>query len=107
MPRPDRQPWQVIARVDSSPTRTGPGRRLRSARLPRGTAFGLAVVSGLLVSLSLPPFGWWPLGLVGLAGFSALLAATATRPGAGRARGARSRAAIGAGFGIGLYSLSL
>ena len=46
----------------------------RSAGLPRGAAFGLAVLSGLLVSLSLPPFGWWPLGVVGLAGFSGLLA---------------------------------
>jgi apolipoprotein N-acyltransferase len=71
--------------------------------------FALAVVAGLLIALSLPPFGWWPLGALGLAGFSGLLAATAGRGGVpvSRLRAARSRATIGAGVGAGLYSVSL
>jgi apolipoprotein N-acyltransferase len=75
----------------------------------------MAVASGLLIALSLPPFGWWPLGPIGLAGFAALLAGTVRAPWwsdeapslPGGARGMRARAAIGAGVGLGQYGLGL
>ena len=51
----------------------------------------------MLVALSLPPFGFWPLGVLGLAVFAARLH--------GRPVGAR--AALGAGAGIGQYTVGL
>jgi apolipoprotein N-acyltransferase len=62
------------------------------------------------VALSLPPFGWWPLGVAGLAGFSGLLAASARRAAGlpiSRGRAIRARAAIGAGVGVGQYAIGL
>jgi apolipoprotein N-acyltransferase len=41
------------------------------ARLGRA---GLALLSGCLVAWSLPPFGWWPLGILGTAALAGLLA---------------------------------
>ncbi|HET9076581.1 MAG TPA: apolipoprotein N-acyltransferase [Acidimicrobiales bacterium] len=48
---------------------------------------------GVLVALSLPPFGWWPLAWLGLAVVAARL------PG----RGWRRRTLLGTGFGLGAY----
>ena len=67
-----------------------------AARGPvRGLATGL--VAGVLVALSVPPFGWWPLGWVGLAVLAGAL------PG----RSWRYRLALGAGFGLGDYVIGL
>jgi apolipoprotein N-acyltransferase len=63
--------------------------------------FGLAVLSGLTIALSLPPFGWWPLGPIGVAGWAYLL----SRPHV--AARVRSRAAVGAGAGLGQYAVGL
>ena len=38
-----------------------------SDRPRRGRVAGPSVVAGVLLALSLPPWGWWPLGLVGAA----------------------------------------
>jgi apolipoprotein N-acyltransferase len=86
-----RSPWRVIVQ---SPD-------LAARALPRGATFGLAVVAGVAIALSLPPFGWWPLGLLGVAAWACLL----TRPNVvGRAW---AQAAIGAGVGVGQYSIGL
>lgn len=58
----------------------------------RNPAAGLAALgSGVLVCAALPPWGWWPLAIVGIAVFDRLLV---QRP-------VRSRAGRGALFGIG------
>src|ERR1700737_1963813 len=44
----------------SSATTLRPTRR-------RGAVVGPAVLAGLLIALSVPPLGWWPLGIAGLA----------------------------------------
>jgi apolipoprotein N-acyltransferase len=49
----------------------------------------LAAVAGLIVALSLPPWGWWPLSFVGVAVFEVAL---------GRTPGRRRRAALGFTF---------
>ncbi len=94
----------------------GSGPASRREGLPRGATFALAVLSGVVIACSLPPFGWWPLGLVGLAGFAALLATTVRSPWwseqpahllPGRWRAIRARAAIGAGVGLGQYAIGL
>ena len=59
---------------------------------------GLALVAGLVAALSLPPFGWWPLGFAGVAGLELLAAGHPAR------RRLLSGAAFGAGFfGVGLW----
>ena len=50
----------------------------------------LAVLAGLLVAFSMPPWGFWPLAFVGVAGFEATLGDQLTR---------RRRAAVGFAFG--------
>ena len=60
-------------------------------------AAGLAVVSGLAAALSLPPWGWWPLGFAGVAGLAWLLGG----------RRAWDRLAVGAVFGVGLFTPGL
>jgi apolipoprotein N-acyltransferase len=55
------------------------------------------VVGGLLVALSLPPFGWWPLAWIGLGVVVLVL------PG----ESWRGRLLIGAGFGLGQYIVGL
>jgi apolipoprotein N-acyltransferase len=64
---------------------------------PFPLALGAAVVAGVAIALSLPPFGWWPLGVAGLAAFAALL----YRRGPGR------RAMVGAAVGLGQYAIGL
>lgn len=58
---------------------------------------GVAVVAGVLVALSLPPWGWWPLALVGIGVLSHLLREL---PGGGRFR-------IGTAFGAGMFTVGL
>src|SRR5687768_17813995 len=62
-----------------------------SAPKTTGASFG----GGLVAALSLPPWGWWPLGVVGLA-----VAAWALRH-AGDSW--RRRALVGLGFGFGMF----
>jgi apolipoprotein N-acyltransferase len=70
--------------------------------LPRGATFGLAAAAGALIALSLPPWGWWPLGVLGLAGFAALLDMA---PAAGRPM--RARAVVGSGVALGQFGVGL
>ncbi|HEX9549029.1 MAG TPA: apolipoprotein N-acyltransferase, partial [Acidimicrobiales bacterium] len=62
-----------------------------------GAPLAAAVAAGLLIALSLPPFGFWPLGVLGLASFALLL----------RGQSPRMRAASGAGLGVGQYLVGL
>jgi apolipoprotein N-acyltransferase len=55
------------------------------------------VAAGTAVALSLPPFGWWPLGIVGLVGLAACL----------HRRPWSQRAAIGAAAGFGQFTIGL
>ena len=60
---------------------------------PSGTGRWLlaaALAAGVLIALSVPPFGFWPLGLVGTAVFAGLV----------WDRSWRSRAAVGFGVGF-------
>lgn len=52
----------------------------------------LALVGGLAVALSMPPWGWWPLAFVGVVVFDLAVAAEPSR---------RRRAIVGASFGAG------
>jgi apolipoprotein N-acyltransferase len=76
-------------------------RRLRPALTGLSSRRGSSVVAGaaagVLVALSLPPFGWWPLAWVGLA---LLLVAISGRPW-------RMRLAVGVGFGLADYLIGL
>ena len=60
-------------------------------------ALVLGAACGVLIALSLPPFGWWPLGWLGFAGVAYLL------PGLRWA----SRLALGFGAGLGQYVIGL
>ena len=51
------------------------------------------MAAGLVTALSLPSWGWWPLGFAGLAGMAALL----------EGRRAPARALVGAAFGLGFF----
>ena len=57
----------------------------------------MAAAGGVLTTLSVPPFGWWPLAFVGIA--LLVLAADGA--------GLRRRFALGALFGLVLYGISL
>lgn len=54
---------------------------------------GLAVASGLLICAGMPPWGWWPLTLLGIAGWALLL----DRP------TPRARFGVGAFVGVGWF----
>ncbi|HUY61349.1 MAG TPA: hypothetical protein VMW49_05685, partial [Candidatus Dormibacteraeota bacterium] len=69
--------------------------RARWARRAGLVAGGLSC--GILVALSVPPFGFWPLAWLGFAGLALL--ARGARPGA--------RALAGAGAGLGQYGIGL
>ncbi|HUP71240.1 MAG TPA: apolipoprotein N-acyltransferase [Acidimicrobiales bacterium] len=58
---------------------------------------GGAALAGVLVALSLPPWGWWPLAFVGISAFAHLLREV---PGWGRFR-------IGSAFGAGMFTVGL
>ncbi|GAC1530930.1 MAG: hypothetical protein NVS3B12_06150 [Acidimicrobiales bacterium] len=66
-------------------------------RGPRATSVVVALIGGGLTALSVPPAGWWPLGMVGLGLIGHLLGG----------RSVRSRAAIGFAAGLGLYAITL
>lgn len=74
----------------------GPGPTGLAARVPApvrrvvGRPVVRAIAAGLLVALSLPPWGWWPLAFGGLAVVDRLLA------------GASARQRLGRGFVVGL-----
>jgi apolipoprotein N-acyltransferase len=70
---------------------------ITAAEVPIPAAVGAAAAAGLAVALSLPPFGWWPLAIVGVAALAALL------PG----RTAGRRAVLGAAFGLGQFAIGL
>src|SRR5437762_4896796 len=73
-------------------------RRRRKVTSRRDPLAGLAAVgAGLLVALSLPPWGWWPLAPIGIAVFDRLVA---DRP-------RRSRFTRGWLFGIGWLPLGM
>lgn len=71
--------------------------RVRADRPRLAVRLPLAAAGGLLLSATLPPRGWWPLALLGVA---ALAAAADGAPW-------RVRAAVGAAFGLALYGPSL
>lgn len=61
-----------------------------------------SIACGLLVCGSLPPWGWWPLALVGLGGWAVLLERSATKPSP-----RRSRFWISVGVALGWFLPSL
>ncbi len=66
----------------------------------RRATWGLVAASagaGLLIAASVPPMGFWPLGVLGLAALVALL----------RGRPARTRALVGFVGGLGLYAVTI
>lgn len=60
-------------------------------------AIGGALGAGIAVALSIPPFGWWPLAIVGLAAVAICL----------RRQPWRRRAAMGAALGLGQFAIGL
>ncbi|GAC1537560.1 MAG: apolipoprotein N-acyltransferase [Acidimicrobiales bacterium] len=66
-------------------------------RSGRATTLLVALIGGSITALSVPPAGWWPLGVVGLGLIGHLL----------RGRSVRARGAIGFTAGLGLYSITL
>lgn len=71
------------------------GRRGRRSALP--VWFATGAVCGVLIALSVPPFGIWPLAWLGFAGAALVL------PGSSFWR----RAILGAGIGLGQYAIGL
>lgn len=68
------------------------------AWLPQWASLAVGgLACGILVALSEPPFGWWPLAWVGFAGLAGLL----------YRRRARSRALVGLSAGVGQFVLSI
>jgi apolipoprotein N-acyltransferase len=62
-------------------------------RQPAGAALG-----GVLVACSMPPWGWWPLAVVGVAVFDVALGATPSR---------RQRAVAGLAFGVPWFVIAM
>lgn len=67
------------------------------ARSPLAARAAVPLAGGVLGALSLPPWGWWPLAVAGLAMFAWSLSWESTT----------SRALSGAAFGVGLFSIGL
>ena len=57
----------------------------------------VCLAGGIAIALSLPPFGWWPLAVIGLAAVAACL----------RRQPWRRRAAMGAALGLGQFAIGL
>ena len=64
---------------------------------PLAVLLGASVAAGGAVALSLPPFGWWALGIAGLGGVAWCL----------RRLPPARRAAVGAAFGLGQFAIGL
>ena len=64
---------------------------------PAARSAALAVAAGVVAALSLPAWGWWPLGFAGVAGLSLLL----------EDRPVRRRLLVGAAFGAGYFTVGL
>ena len=71
------------------------------ARSPLMTRVATPFAGGVLGALSLPPWGWWPLAVVGLALFAWSLSDSTTQS------SARGRAISGIAFGAGMFSIGL
>src|SRR6056297_2182332 len=88
-------PWSPsLTGVDLPEPRSnsGPGlRALAAVTAARVRAILAPPAAGALLALSMPPWGWWPLAFVAFALLDRLVAG----------RPARSRAAVGCGFGAG------
>ena len=63
-------------------SRSGAGSQDSASLLRLGKPWVRAIAAGLLLAASLPPWGFWPLGLVGMALWIELLL-EASQPGAG------------------------
>jgi apolipoprotein N-acyltransferase len=97
---------EIIAEHRKSPTGP-PGRRVRQSRpdmfgprprLPKWSKLMAAgIACGLLIALSEPPFGWWPLAWAAFAGVAFLVS--------GREMG--ERAAAGFAVGVGQFVLGI
>jgi len=83
-----RQPttWPFITATDGA-----------SFGVPLPGAVALAIGGGVAVALSLPPFGWWPLAVAGLAVLASLL----------HRRRLTDRAVLAGAFGLGQYVIGL
>ena len=81
--------------TEAAPSEPTANRRGRRIPLPLWLASG--AVCGVMIALSVPPFGFWPLAWVGFAGAVFLL------PGASAGR----RAMLGASLGLGQYVIGL
>ncbi len=49
---------------------------IRALRAGRAARAGRAVLAGMAIALAMPPWGWWPLAIIGIALFPGLFAAT-------------------------------
>lgn len=84
----------MTAPLPAAPAADGrPASRDRPAWRRRLSTAGPAALAGLVAAFSLPSWGWWPLGIAGVAALPGLLAG----------RPVRSRALVGAAFGIGFF----
>ena len=94
LPAPGPSPPHTLGDLTPEPNKAtraaGWLRRLAGAGLP-------GLVTGVVVAISVPPAGFWPLGIVGLAGLAWHL----------DRRGARGRAAAGFAFGLGLFGVTI
>ena len=90
--------------IEANPTGQGRNRVSDSVPAVRPSPLLSAGIAGVLVTLSIPPFGWWPLGVLGVA----LLGLAIGRPGDPQS-GLPAPALFGRGlvFGIALYAPSL
>ena len=91
-PCPDRDPVRVPSSGIDSPAHR------RASRTRSLSRFALALGSGFLVALSLPPWGWWPLAFVGVALFEVSL---------GRDTGRLMRFGLGTTFGFAWMSMGM
>ena len=82
--------------TDAPPTTTAVARPVPRRQATWGLA-AAAVGAGLLIALSVPPVGFWPLGIIGLALLVGLL----------RDRPVRTRVLVGFLGGLGLYAVTI
>jgi apolipoprotein N-acyltransferase len=87
----------LIGRMATAAITAGPDAPPATRRPVPGRVVVPAAVAGLLIALSVPPAGFWVLGIAGVALLGALLAG----------RPARTRALIGFVGGMGLYGVTI